>query len=203
MTSGAYADGALGEVFLKLGKQGSTLAGVMDAFSIAVSIGLQYGVPLQTFVEKFTNLRFEPSGMTDDADIRIAQSMMDYIFRRLALDYLPFETRSAIGLYSAAERARALETGEYTEDVVDSDEFDQISEPVSVQVVTPKVATRVQAVKIEAKAPSQGYGSSTELMEAMSGIKSDAPLCMTCGVKMRMSGACYVCEGCGNTSGCS
>ena len=203
MTSGAYADGALGEVFLKLGKQGSTLAGVMDAFSIAVSIGLQYGVPLQTFVEKFTNLRFEPSGMTDDADIRIAQSMMDYIFRRLALDYLPFETRSAIGLYSAAERARALETGEYTEDVVDSDEFEQISEPVSVSVVTPKVATKVQSVKIEAKAPSQGYGSSTELMEAMSGIKSDAPLCMTCGVKMRMSGACYVCEGCGNTSGCS
>ena len=203
MTSGAYADGALGEVFLKLGKQGSTLAGVMDAFSIAVSIGLQYGVPLQTFVEKFTNLRFEPSGMTDDADIRIAQSMMDYIFRRLALDYLPFETRSAIGLYSAAERARALETGEYTEDVVDSDEFEQISEPVSVQAVAPKVATKVQSVKIESKAPSQGYGSSTELMEAMSGIKSDAPLCMTCGVKMRMSGACYVCEGCGNTSGCS
>jgi len=96
MTAGAYADGALGEVFLKLGKQGSTLAGVMDAFSIAVSIGLQYGVPLETFVEKFTNLRFEPSGMTDDADIRIAQSMMDYIFRRLALDYLPFETRSAM-----------------------------------------------------------------------------------------------------------
>jgi ribonucleoside-diphosphate reductase alpha chain len=203
MTSGAYADGALGEVFLKLGKQGSTLAGVMDAFSIAVSIGLQYGVPLQTFVEKFTNLRFEPSGMTDDADIRIAQSMMDYIFRRLALDYLPFETRSAIGLYSAAERARALETGEYTEDVVEPDEFDHISEPVAVQAVAPKVATKVQSVKIEAKAPSQGYGSSTELMEAMSGIKSDAPLCMTCGVKMRMSGACYVCEGCGNTSGCS
>jgi ribonucleoside-diphosphate reductase alpha chain len=204
MTSGAYADGAVGEVFLKLGKQGSTLAGVMDAFSIAVSIGLQYGVPLQTFVEKFTNLRFEPSGMTDDADIRIAQSMMDYIFRRLALDYLPFETRSAIGLYSAAERARALETGEYTEDVVEIDEFEQISEPVVLdQTVSKKSATKLRSVKIEAKVPSQDYGSSTELMEAMSGIKSDAPFCMTCGVKMRMSGACYVCEGCGNTSGCS
>uniref|UniRef100_UPI0040492030 vitamin B12-dependent ribonucleotide reductase n=1 Tax=Candidatus Planktophila sp. TaxID=2175601 RepID=UPI0040492030 len=116
MTSGAYADGALGEVFLKLGKQGSTLAGVMDAFSIAVSIGLQYGVPLETFVEKFTNLRFEPAGMTDDADIRMAQSMMDYIFRRLALDYLPFDQRSAMGLFTASERARALETGEYTQD---------------------------------------------------------------------------------------
>jgi ribonucleoside-diphosphate reductase alpha chain len=91
-----YADGALGEVFLKLGKQGSTLAGVMDAFSIAVSIGLQYGVPLETFVEKFTNLRFEPAGMTDDPDIRMAQSMMDYIFRRLALDYLPFEAACSV-----------------------------------------------------------------------------------------------------------
>jgi len=95
MTAGAYEDGALGEVFLKLGKQGSTLAGVMDAFSIAVSIGLQYGVPLETYVQKFTNLRFEPAGMTDDADIRMAQSMMDYIFRRLALDYLPADERAA------------------------------------------------------------------------------------------------------------
>ena len=94
MTSGAHDDGELGEVFLKLGKQGSTLAGVMDAFSIAVSIGLQYGVPLETYVSKFTNLRFEPAGLTDDPDVRMAQSIMDYIFRRLALDYLPFESRS-------------------------------------------------------------------------------------------------------------
>jgi ribonucleoside-diphosphate reductase alpha chain len=187
MTSGAYADGALGEVFLKLGKQGSTLAGVMDAFSIAVSIGLQYGVPLETFVEKFTNLRFEPSGMTDDPDVRIAQSMMDYIFRRLALDYLPFDTRSGMGLYSAKERTRALETGEYTQETpIEIDELDRTPAPI-------KITT----------APSQGYGSSTELMEAITGIASDAPLCMTCGVKMRQSGACYVCEGCGSTSGCS
>ncbi len=95
MTSGAHDDGQLGEVFLKLGKQGSTLAGVMDAFSIAVSIGLQYGVPLETYVSKFTNLRFEPAGLTDDPDVRMSQSIMDYIFRRLALDYLPFETRQA------------------------------------------------------------------------------------------------------------
>jgi len=195
MTSGAYADGALGEVFLKLGKQGSTLAGVMDAFSIAVSIGLQYGVPLETFVEKFTNLRFEPAGMTDDADIRMAQSMMDYIFRRLALDYLPFESRSAMGLYTSAERTRALETGEYTPDITAATE-------TIAQSAAPAVVSKPVEVKIES-APKQEYGSSTELLEAISGITSDAPLCMTCGVKMRMSGACYVCEGCGNTSGCS
>ena len=189
MTSGAYADGALAEVFLKLGKQGSTLAGVMDAFSIAVSIGLQYGVPLETFVEKFANQRFEPAGMTDDADIRMAQSVMDYIFRRLALDYLPFDARSALGIYSAAERARALETGDYT-----PDEKESIGESVK----------NSQSVKIE-KAPldNSPVGSSMELFEKMAGVKSDAPLCMTCGVKMRMAGSCFVCEGCGNTSGCS
>ena len=198
MTSGAYADGALGEVFLKLGKQGSTLAGVMDAFSIAVSIGLQYGVPLETFVEKFTNLRFEPAGMTDDADIRMAQSMMDYIFRRLALDYLPFESRSAMALYTASERARALETGEYTEDVIEDYENLQVTAPVAP--VAPVAVAKPVTITIDSK---QQFGSSTELMEALSGVKADAPLCMTCGVKMRMSGACYVCEGCGNTSGCS
>jgi ribonucleoside-diphosphate reductase alpha chain len=189
MTAGAYADGALAEVFLKLGKQGSTLAGVMDAFSIAVSIGLQYGVPLETFVEKFANQRFEPAGMTDDADIRMAQSVMDYIFRRLALDYLPFDARAALGIYSAAERARALETGDYT-----PDEKESIGE----------IVKNTQSVKIE-KAPSDNsrVGSSMELFEKMAGVVSDAPLCMTCGVKMRMAGSCFVCEGCGNTSGCS
>ena len=196
MTSGAYADGALGEVFLKLGKQGSTLAGVMDAFSIAVSIGLQYGVPLETFVEKFTNLRFEPAGMTDDPDIRMAQSMMDYIFRRLALDYLPFEQRSAMGLFTASERARALETGEYTEDAAPAS-----ADTPKAQAVVAPVAAPV-AVKIEPAPLAPTIGSSSDLLESM-GIKSDAPLCMTCGVKMRMSGACFVCEGCGNTSGCS
>ena len=101
MTSGSYPDDGLGEVFLKLGKQGSTLAGVMDAFSIAVSIGLQYGVPLETYVQKFTNLKFEPAGLTDDPDIRMAQSIMDYIFRRLALDYLTFDERAELGIYTA------------------------------------------------------------------------------------------------------
>jgi ribonucleoside-diphosphate reductase alpha chain len=201
MTAGAYADGALGEVFLKLGKQGSTLAGVMDAFSIAVSIGLQYGVPLETFVEKFTNLRFEPAGMTDDADIRMAQSMMDYIFRRLALDYLPFEQRAAMGLYTSAERAAALDNGgEYAP--IASADTPKAPAVVAAPAVVKAEAPKTVAVKIEAAPLAATIGSSSDLLESM-GIKSDAPLCMTCGVKMRMSGACFVCEGCGNTSGCS
>ncbi|MFM6842113.1 MAG: vitamin B12-dependent ribonucleotide reductase, partial [Candidatus Planktophila sp.] len=202
MTAGAYEDGSLGEVFLKLGKQGSTLAGVMDAFSIAVSIGLQYGVPLETFVEKFTNLRFEPAGMTDDKDVRMAQSMMDYIFRRLALDYMPFEQRSAMGLYTAAEREQALNNGgEYAPIAsVDSPKAPVAAAPVAA----PKAEVKIEAKPVVASTPAVAptIGSSSDLLESM-GIKSDAPLCMTCGVKMRMSGACFVCEGCGNTSGCS
>jgi ribonucleoside-diphosphate reductase alpha chain len=196
MTSGTYEDGELGEIFLKLGKQGSTLAGVMDAFSIAVSIGLQYGVPLETYVEKFTNLRFEPAGMTDDKDIRMAQSMMDYIFRRLALDYLPFETRSAMGLYTTEERQNALDSGEYAPV--------QPAESAKVEVKA-DIKAEVKSVDlvIEKTPEGSGPGSSTELLERLIGFKSDAPLCMTCGVKMRPSGACYVCEGCGSTSGCS
>jgi ribonucleoside-diphosphate reductase alpha chain len=208
MTAGAYEDGSLGEVFLKLGKQGSTLAGVMDAFSIAVSIGLQYGVPLETFVEKFTNLRFEPAGMTDDKDIRMAQSMMDYIFRRLALDYLPFEQRSAMGLYTVAEREAALNNGgEYAPVAGDSPKAPAAPVAAAVPaVVKAEVKIEAKPVAPVAAAPTQTIaptiGSSSDLLESM-GIKSDAPLCMTCGVKMRMSGACFVCEGCGNTSGCS
>ena len=137
MISGAHPDGELGEIFLKLGKQGSTLAGVMDAFSIAVSIGLQYGVPLETYVSKFTNLRFEPAGLTDDPDVRMSQSIMDYIFRRLALDYMGFDDRSMLGIYSAEERQRQLETGSYeaAEEVVEVSEAESLKETPLVEAV--------------------------------------------------------------------
>jgi len=189
MTTSAYADGRLGEVFLKMSKQGSTLAGIMDAFSIAVSIGLQYGVPLEQYVQKFTNMRFEPSGMTDDEDIRIAQSVMDYIFRRLALDYLPEEHRSALGIFTAEERKNAVN--------------ESYGSPAEIEAVaTDFIPTTTLPVveKTNSAAPAR---SSMEVLESLTGLKSDAPLCMTCGVKMRMAGSCFVCEGCGNTSGCS
>ena len=108
MTASEYPDDGVGEVFLKLGKQGSTLAGVMDAFSVAISVGLQYGIPLESYVAKFTNMRFEPAGITDDADIRMASSVMDYIFRRLALDHLSYDERSELGILTTAERTAAL-----------------------------------------------------------------------------------------------
>jgi ribonucleoside-diphosphate reductase alpha chain len=197
MTAGSYPDNGLGEIFLKLGKQGSTLAGVMDAFSIAVSIGLQYGVPLETYVQKFTNLRFEPAGMTDDPDVRMAQSVMDYIFRRLALDYLPYETRSALGIYTAEERARALDTGSYDAPAADtSEDFTSLAQSAPVEAPKAPAAAPVAEAK-------QEVHSSSELLDAMLGMSMDAPMCLTCGIKMRPAGSCYVCEGCGSTSGCS
>ncbi|WP_427919583.1 vitamin B12-dependent ribonucleotide reductase [Streptomyces sp. cg40] len=201
MTANSYPDDGLGEVFLKMSKQGSTLAGMMDAFSIAVSVGLQYGVPLETYVSKFTNMRFEPAGMTDDPDVRMAQSIVDYIFRRLALDFLPFETRSALGIHSAEERQRHLETGSYepTEDEVDVEGLAQ-SAPRAQElkaVATPKAVT--EAAK---PAPQQAH-TSAELVEMQLGIQADAPLCFSCGTKMQRAGSCYICEGCGSTSGCS
>jgi len=217
MTSGAHEDGQLGEVFLKLGKQGSTLAGVMDAFSIAVSIGLQYGVPLETYVSKFTNLRFEPAGLTDDPDVRMSQSLMDYVWRRLALDYLPFEKRSALGIYSAEERQRHLETGSYepiVEEIGSAEEvIGDLSEPTSpvVEEVAQQPSRDQAAVPLVeegAQRPSRDQGTheahtSAELLEKITGTAVDSPLCFTCGTKMRPAGSCYVCEGCGSTSGCS
>ena len=196
MTAGTYPDGVLGEVFLKLGKQGSTLAGVMDAFSIAVSIGLQYGVPLETYVQKFTNLSFEPAGLTDDADIRMAKSLMDYIFRRLAIDYLPTETRQALGINTAAERSAALDASNAYPTTAPVAE---VAEPV-VEVKPVVVELKVEEVKSE---PARAVHSSAELFEMLQGTESDAPLCFNCGIKMRPSGSCHVCEGCGSTSGCS
>ena len=197
MTAGAYDDGSLGEVFIKMSKQGSTLAGVMDAYSIAISIGLQYGVPLEAYIDKFLNMRFEPAGLTDDADIRMAQSVMDYIFRRLALDFLSFDARSALGIYSADERTRQLETGVYT-----ATELETAAETGMADVEVQSMSQSAPVVEIK-PVPIGEVHSSAELMERITGKASDAPMCFTCGIKMRPSGSCYACEGCGSTSGCS
>ena len=174
-----------------MSKQGSTLAGIMDAFSIAVSLGLQYGVPLEAYVAKFTNMRFEPSGMTDDKDIRMAQSLLDYIFRRVALDYLPLETRAAYGIYTTEERASALNDDNHIVQAAPIAQDEIGREPLldSSQNVT-------HPMPDEYPAPSY----------ALDGPRSranDAPLCLTCGTKTVWTGACAACPACGNTTGCS
>ncbi|SDO74724.1 vitamin B12-dependent ribonucleotide reductase [Actinacidiphila guanduensis] len=200
MTANSYPDDGLGEVFLKMSKQGSTLAGMMDAFSIAVSVGMQYGVPLETYVSKFTNMRFEPAGLTDDPDVRMAQSIVDYIFRRLALDFLPFETRSALGIHSAEERQRHLDTGSY-EAADDEMDVEGLAQSAPRQMEAPKPLS-VAKPAAAAPAPKEAHNS-TELLEIQLGLNADAPLCFSCGTKMRRAGSCYLCEGCGSTSGCS
>ncbi|HSS67761.1 MAG TPA: vitamin B12-dependent ribonucleotide reductase, partial [Nocardioidaceae bacterium] len=234
-TAGSYPDDGLGEIFLKLGKQGSTLAGMMDAFSLAISIALQYGVPLETYVSKFTNMKFEPAGLTDDPDVRMAQSIVDYIFRRLALDHLPFESRAALGIYTAEERQRQLDTGSYElPEVTEISEAESLKTSPSATTATSSdldddvpsdaavtastsgsaiaadhsvgvdVSADEAAVVAETAKPVAGNArTSAELLEVLSGREVDSPLCMTCGTKMRPAGSCYVCEGCGSTSGCS
>jgi ribonucleoside-diphosphate reductase alpha chain len=225
MTASTYPDDGLGEVFLKLGKQGSTLAGVMDAFSIAISVGLQYGIPLESYVAKFTNTRFEPAGMTDDPDVRIAGSVMDYIFRRLALDHLPYDRRAELGILSAAERAAQLSgqdpatLGDDPDpiELAQSAALENISSPersvaspdahAAAAPSSPRTAPAPGAVQPGSAQPGSGSNaaphSTAELIEAQLGRTADAPLCLTCGTKMRPAGSCYVCEGCGSTSGCS
>ncbi|SER62764.1 ribonucleoside-diphosphate reductase alpha chain [Propionibacterium cyclohexanicum] len=208
MTTGSYDSGKLGEIFLKLGKQGSTLAGVMDAFSIAVSIGLQYGVPLESFVQKFTNLKFEPAGLTDDPDIRIAQSILDYVFRRLALDHLDFDERAELGIYTADERTHYVETGSYLSEedeaaMIESEALkNDAADDIKVDGPGPRQPSLIDVDAIS-QAPLHAPHTTTEVMEQLTGESFDAPLCMTCGTKMRPSGSCYICEGCGSTSGCS
>jgi ribonucleoside-diphosphate reductase alpha chain len=174
ITAGSYPDDGVGEIFLKTSKQGSTLSGVMDAFAIAVSLGLQYGVPLEAFVAKFINMKFEPSGMTNDADIRFASSLVDYVFRRLALDHLPAQTREGLGVASIAERKEAA-----------------------------KRETGGSADEQSAGSPTAEPPSMIEIIEKQTARTLDAPLCYQCGSKMQPAGSCYLCPSCGSTSGCS
>jgi ribonucleoside-diphosphate reductase alpha chain len=178
ITASSYPDDGIGEIFLKTSKQGSTLAGVMDAFSIAISIGLQYGVPLEAYVEKFINMKFEPSGMTNDPDIRFATSLVDYVFRRLALDHLPTEKREAIGIRSIEERKRSVQQ---------------------------EVAEKSSALDAELAGPVDAAPSAPpiEVTTRPSAKELDAPLCYNCGSRMQPAGSCYVCGSCGSTSGCS
>ncbi len=176
VTVGEYDDGRPGELFIRVSKQGSTLAGIMDAFAISVSHGLQYGVPLESFVGAYVGMRFEPAGMTDDPEVRIANSLIDYLFRRLALDYLPFEVREGLGVLGTSERTQPTLPGVEAAGVTNEQGHDLAPDPP-----TPALST--------GSAPRSS--------------RSDAPMCMSCGVSMTRAGSCYVCTECGTTSGCS
>jgi ribonucleoside-diphosphate reductase alpha chain len=177
ITAGEYPGDGLGELFVKLGKQGSTLSGLLDAFAISVSIGLQYGVPLESYVSKFMNMRFEPAGMTDDPEIRFSTSILDYLARKIAIEYLPYEKRESLGIFTLDERTAMLDEGNGHDDA---------------GVPT---APTAEAVSKAAELPKLDGGSVP--------VDHDAPMCFECGIKMKRAGACHVCESCGTTSGCS
>jgi ribonucleoside-diphosphate reductase alpha chain len=186
-TVGEFEDGRPGEVFLKVAKQGSTLAGIMDAFAISLSLGLQYGVPLEAFAEKFTNMRFEPAGMTDDPDLRIATSLVDYIFRRLVVEYVPYETRVDMGVLTVGERTQPTLPG--VEEAVTSNE------------------SAVNELPLDDQAPSAAIAPPASVPPHTPGVhvvrEAEVVLCHVCGDIMQRAGSCHACPSCGATSGCS
>lgn len=179
VTVGEYKDGTAGEIFIHFAKHGSTLRGIMDAFAISVSHGLQYGVPLKTYVNAFTNTSFAPSGITDDPEIRTASSLIDYIFRRLALSYLSFDDRLELGLASIEDMPQqqtSLLASSVEEAIVPTakeEELKNIEEVKQQKVVKTSVNN------------------------------DDAPMCYNCGNQTQKAGSCYVCTACGSTTGCS
>jgi ribonucleoside-diphosphate reductase alpha chain len=197
-TIGEYEDGRPGEVFLTVSKQGSTLSGIMDAFAKSISYGLQYGVPMRAFVEAFVNMRFEPAGMTDDPDIRFAASIMDYLFRRLALEYMTYEEREELGIFSIDERLQptlpgveesGIQSVQGTEVAADPKSIPSVEELVTQMELGIAPTAPVSDISAEMKRPGQKH--------------SDAPMCMQCGVQMNRAGSCHACPSCGSTSGCS
>jgi ribonucleoside-diphosphate reductase alpha chain len=178
---------------MKVSKQGSTLAGIMDAFSISVSLGLQHGVPLATYVRKYTSMRFEPAGITDDPDLRIATSLVDYIFRRLAVDYLPIEEREELGVLSTSERMQPTLPGVEEAATPEQD----LIEDSGVSSVPPSRLEDRATREMRTGTPSTS-GTATARAE-----QRDAPLCYQCGMVMQRAGSCYLCTSCGTTSGCS
>ena len=176
ITVGLFEDGMPGEIFLVMAKEGSTISGFADAFAQAISYALQYGVPLSSLVDKFSHVRFEPSGMTRNPDVRFAKSIVDYIFRWMASKFLSPEAQFAAGVNNRDEAVSSTAT--VTETVTKS-----VSVETSVTVPAPPVKTK------SAFAAMQN--------------QEDAPPCSTCGSIMVRSGACYKCSNCGTTSGCA
>jgi ribonucleoside-diphosphate reductase alpha chain len=184
-TVAEYEDGRPGELFLNVSKQGSTLAGIMDSFAIAVSHGLQYGVPLEAFVETFMNRRFEPAGMTDDPELRIATSLVDYIFRKLAVEYLPYDKRVEVGALTTDERMQPTLPGVEESVVADEPMVDEL--PLADR--PPSASVAPSAVPSPQARPRDR--------------KHEVVLCHVCGDIMQRAGSCHACPSCGATSGCS
>ena len=174
ITAGMYEDAQPGEIFITMSKEGSTISGLMDSFATAISMALQYGVPLRVLVDKFSHMRFEPSGFTKNPDIPIAKSIMDYIFRWLASKFLDREAQQEVGIVK--------------------------EEPE--EVASKETAASKKVIPISSQAP-RGGAPVASISSVTSLYQQDAPPCPDCGAIMIRSGACYKCMNCGAVSGCS
>jgi ribonucleoside-diphosphate reductase alpha chain len=207
-TVGEYEDGTPGELFVSISKQGSTLSGLMDSFAISVSHGLQYGVPLKSYVKTLRGTTFAPSGMTDDPDVRTASSITDYIVRRLALDYLSFDDRLELGLANIEDMPDA-QTSLLTDDQTAEGHIAHEShDPEAESKPEPVVTVTVAEAAIDKDVPILQQEVSKAVTSAQSSkqqaLKDDnAPLCFNCGNQTQRAGSCYVCTSCGSTTGCS
>jgi ribonucleoside-diphosphate reductase alpha chain len=207
MTIGEYDDGQPGEMFVRIAKQGSTLAGFMDAFAVSVSHGLQLGVPLKDYVKSFTNMIFAPSGITDDAEIRTASSVVDYMFRRLALSYLSFDDRLELGLASIndmPETQVSLLDAELETEPANTTLSADVEKPVTIETIVETV-TMVQNPEPQSMPTGNSETAGVKTADpAHRQVKdNDAPLCYNCGNQTQRAGSCYVCTSCGSTTGCS
>ena len=205
---GMYEDHGPGEIFVTMAKEGSTISGMMDAFATSISLTLQYGVPLRDLVQKFSHMRFEPMGRTENREIPVAQSIVDYIFRWLASQFLGEEEKQELGILTEAERARLTALyGAVQPELV----------PAPVQPVASVLPPVAGASDLASVRPFAALRAGSEPVEGRTGgaasrqgngyhgprVQGDAPACANCGWIMTRSGTCYRCENCGSTSGCS
>lgn len=205
ITVGEFDDGRPGEMFVSIAKQGSTLRGVMDAFAVSISYGLQFGVPLKQYVRNFTNTTFAPAGITDDPDIRTASSLIDYIFRRLGKTYLSFDDQLELGLANM-EDMPAGQTNLLTDAPAqaESPAVEQAMEAVAeaeaalTEAVTTIAASTADLAKMNPEPAKAEIPKTTTTNQDAS-----APMCANCGNVTQRSGSCYVCTSCGSTTGCS
>ena len=192
LRTGEYADGTVGELFIDLAKEGSTLRSLMNCFAISISVGLQYGVPLEEFVDKFVFTKFEPSGMVDHPNIKTTTSIVDFIFRSLAYEYL-----GRTDLVHVLDKPTVENLGE-------EGDITLVGKPElsSIRVTAP-AATPAPAAKANVVAAVNEGGSMDNVTAAAKSMQSDAPACSTCGHITIRSGTCYKCLNCGTSMGCS
>ncbi len=209
---GEYDDGRPGELFISSAKMGSTLRGVMDAFGVSVSYGLQFGVPLKNYVRNFTHTSFAPAGITDDPEIRTASSIIDYIFKRLGKTYLSFDDQLEVGLASiddipTDDQTSLLMVGNETPELsnqmteIATDSVDIDIEPEEMEVNS-EIA-KASSADMKAENIAHTVTASTAESKDSKSHNNDAPLCYNCGNQTQRAGSCYVCTSCGSTTGCS